>query len=97
MPTNDQEMNALVYIPGMMVHFQKGRYEFKFSIAAKSKRTLDSFHLSKVGCFPDIIPPRDEVEPPPLRGANQLLPARGPNDLSSIESYTIRHIRHINQ
>ena len=93
-PKNSQELNELGYIPGMMVHSQKNKYEFKFSIAATSKRYLEAFHLTKIGCFPDIIPPRDEIEPPPLRGVNQLFPACGPADFSSIELYASYYIKH---
>ena len=94
LPTSSRELNELGYLPSMIVSSQRNLYEFKFSINAKSKRYLESYHLIKIGCFPDIQPPKGEVEPSLQCGANPLFPSSGPEDLSSIEMYACRYINY---
>lgn len=92
LPNNDEEMNALGYIPSMKM--SKDGYEFKFSIRVKSQKALDRYQLIKIGCYPLIVPPENEVEPHAMRGANPLMVSKKADDLCSLEVYAGYYLRY---
>lgn len=92
LPRNDDEINMLGYLPSLLV--DQNKYEFKFSIEVKTKRALEAYHLTKIGCFPNIISPKCEVEPPPLRGAIPLFSKLNSRSLSPIEVYTCFYLKY---
>ena len=87
LPKTNKDLNSLGYIPG---HYQNQQYGFRLTITATSQKVLDSFHLTKLGCFPDIQHPimedKDDLPYP-------LFPCKRPSDASTLDHYVYLNFR----
>ena len=84
LPTNSDEMNALGYIPVQSWNRKniKG-CQYKWLLWTSSLKRQKQYKLPKIGCFPDIQKPDDEIDPSPLWTSFLILPG-------TINSYAAR-------
>ena len=84
LPTNSEEMNALGYIPSIHGLMSNAKvYPYKWLLWTTSLRRQKQYKLTKIGCFPDIQKPDDELDDSPLWTSFLILPG-------SINSYAVR-------
>ena len=77
LPTNSEEMNKLGIIPSKDCTRRNDitkTYEYKWHLWTSSLRRQKQYKLTKIGCFPDILKPDNEIDPSPLWMSFLILP-----------------------
>lgn len=64
-PTTEEELNALGWVR-MLCEGNKNRWSYIGQLDLKSKKDEERWNLQKIGCFPNIKRPSDEVAIRPL-------------------------------
>ena len=62
-PTSASQLQSMGFLR-MMCHGEK--WDYFAQIEAKSKRYLSSYGLSKIGNFPNVLPPADQTDEDPI-------------------------------
>lgn len=63
-PKTNDEMNELGYVP-FQARMDGNSFVYKASIRCTSSAQLRKYELMKIGNFPNVLPPRNEISVPP--------------------------------
>ena len=85
-PKTTEQLEHLGYLP---LNSTENGYEYRAVVQVPNQRKLDQYNIKKIGCFPDVAPPKAEVLPePPLYGWPLYDLIRDPKLHNNLERYT---------